>query len=214
MPITTKHVVLAISCVMLAIEMAWLYANHTPILEWISAHPFSLLLVFTKTIFKRIIALKLLIVLKSLLVLLWHLMKLLLLKLLKIVSVRYGFYYSHRRWRSIRALRVVSGRFMFRARRRLRTFWLSLNRVERWIIAVANLPLLLLLVLFSFSFDLTRKTMVKKGEEMVISTAAVGAGKKSSGIRAWVDNLDKRIVQKVKTLSAGKPKANDIEDDI
>lgn len=153
---------------------------------------------FTKLIFKRLIVLKFLVFFKILALLLLNLFKLLLLKIFKILSMRYGVFFSQSQWRKIRWCKVIflrKGKQFFHSTSR---FWSTFNKGQQWFITIALFPVLLVLFLLSISFNVTRKTVVKKTQEAAIFQTTISAGNESLGARAWVSKLDRAILEKLK----------------
>jgi hypothetical protein len=169
--------------------------------NWISHNLWIVLLPFAKMLFKKLALSKLLVMLKSLLMLGWHLSKLFFLKLFKTLFLRYGVYFSQRRWYWIRRTKVMflrRGKQFFRS---LRRFWGVYARQEKVVIFVAFFPAILVLVFLALSFNITRKTMVQRTQESAIFSAAASAGKRSEGVRAWIARLDYLTLQKIRAIT-------------
>lgn len=199
---TNKHrLLLLIAGLVIAGEVGVAVYFYTPITQWLSHNLWIVLVPFVKVIVKRIIALKFLAFIKAALVLLWHLSKLLLLKMFKTLSVRYGVFFSQARWYWIRKAKVMflrRGKQFFRS---LLRFWAAYTQLQKWIILVAFFPFFLLLFLLGLSFNVTRKTMVQKAQESAIFEMATTASNTNRGIRAWVARLDKLTLQKIRDLT-------------
>ena len=135
-------------------------------------------------------------------ILVWHLSKLLLLKILKTLTVRYGMFFSQNRWYWMRAVKVMflrRGKQFFRATAR---FWSHYKNQQKWIILIAFFPVGLVLFFLGLSFNLTRKTMVQKTQESAIFKAATTASNTNRGIRGWIEKLDKLTLKKIRDLTS------------
>ena len=102
------------------------------------------------------------------------------------------------RWCKVTFLR--KGKLLFRA---LRNFWAAFSRHQKMLVWLAFFPVVILLFFFSFSFNVTRKTMVQKTQETSIFKAAISAKNSSKGIRGWVTRLDRKVLDKIKALTLG-----------
>ena len=195
------RVLLALSCMVIAFEVAMVVTFRSEIFTWLSHNLWLVFIPFVKLFFKQLIALKLVALIKSLFVLFWHLSKLLILKLLKTLSVRYGVFFSQNRWYWIRKAKVMflrRGKQFFRS---LVRFWGGYSKLEKSIIVIAFFPVVLVLFLLGLSFNVTRKTMVQKAQESAIFEAAASASTSNRGIRAWVKRLDELTLQKIRDLT-------------
>lgn len=171
------------------------------VIEWLSHNLWVVLIPFAKAIVKKLIALNFFALIKALVLLFWHLSKLLLLKLLKTLSVRYGVFFSQNRWYWIRRAKVMflrRGKQYFRAQLR---FWLKYDPVHRWLIAIAFFPFVLLLFFLGLSFNITRKTMVQKAQESALFEVANSARRTSRGLKAWVSQLDEWVLKQIRDLT-------------
>jgi len=160
---------------------------------------------FAKVLFKRIIALKLVVFLKALGFLVFNLAKLLLLKLFKTLGIRYGVFFSQNRWYWIRLCKVMflrRGKQFFRAASR---FWSVYSKHSKWLIFIAFFPVVVLLFLLGLSFNVTRKTMVQKTQETAVFQMATSASSTSRGIKAWITKLDRKTLDSIRRLT---PRAN------
>lgn len=201
MTLTLKHkIVLVLSMLVIVIDALLLVSYFSVIVDWISHHLWVVIIPFAKAIFKRLIALQLVVFLKGMLILFWHVLKLLLLKLLKTFGVRYGVFFSQYRWYWARYTKVMFLRRGKQFFRRLAKFWQGYQSWQKWLILVAFFPVVLVLFLLGLSFNVTRKTMVKKAQESAIFGAATSASKSSKGIRAWLRRLDQNILKQIKQL--------------
>jgi len=177
---------------------------YQPVLNWLSHNLWIVIVPFFKTILKKVLAMKLLLFFKSLGMLLFHLSKLLVLKIVKTLTIRYGVFFSQFQWYWIRWCKVMflrRGKQWFRF---LSRFWQQYTSRQQWFILVAFFPIVLLLFLLGLSFNLTRKTMVEKTQETAIFKTAVSATNSSRGIRAWVVRMDSIILERIKLLSSKK----------
>lgn len=199
---TTGHralVVLSASIMFAELSLA-LYFNRQ-VADWLSHNLWVVLIPFTKIVLKRLLALKLITLIKSLIFLFWHLSKLLILKLFKTLSVRYGVFFSQNRWYWIRKSKVMflrRGKQFFRG---LVRFWAVYNSFQKWIILIAFFPVIIVLFLLGLSFNVTRKTMVQKAQESAIFEVASSASNTNRGIRAWVARIDKATLQRIRDLT-------------
>jgi hypothetical protein len=171
------------------------------VVNWVSHNLWIVLFPFAKVIFKKLAVSKLIATLKSLLVLGWHLSKLFILKLFKTLFMRYGVYFSQRRWYWIRRIKVMFLRRGKQFFRQLRKFWTGFDRSSKVVIFVAFFPVILLLVFLGLSFNITRRTMVKRTQESAIFTAAASAGRRSKGIHSWIARLDYLTLQKIREIT-------------
>lgn len=208
---SNKHyLLLLIAGLVIACEISVAVYFYTPITDWLSHNLWIVFVPFVKVIIKRIIALKFLAFIKAFSVLLWHLSKLLLLKMFKTLSVRYGVFFSQARWYWIRKAKVMflrRGKQFFRS---LLRFWVEYAQFQKWIILIAFFPFFLVLFLLGLSFNVTRKTIVQKAQESAIFEMAASASNTNRGIRAWIARLDKLTLQKIRDLTPrGKPNGSD-----
>jgi hypothetical protein len=74
-------------------EIGLVVLKYQSLTEWVSHNLWVVVIPFFKVIFKRLVALKLLVFVKSLTVLFSHFFKLLLLKLFKTLGIRYGIFF-------------------------------------------------------------------------------------------------------------------------
>ncbi len=195
------QLVLALSCVVILTELCSLIIFHQAIFEWVSHNLWVVIIPFAKVIFKRLITMKLMVAMKAVLILLWHLSKLVLLKLFKSLSVRYGVFFTQIRWYWARRAKVMflrRGKQFFRAAAR---FWAIFSQRQKWLILIAFFPVVLLLFLLGLSFNVTRKTMVQKTQETAVFQTVTVAGSSSKGIRSWMSRLDRWALEKIKEVT-------------
>ena len=174
--------------------------------SWLTHNLWVVAIPFAKVIFKKLLTLKLFAFFKAISILIWHLSKLLILKLLKTLGVRYGVFFSQNRWYWIRRAKVM---FLRRGKQFFRTllrFWQTYEPYERWIILVAFFPVILLLFFLGLSFNVTRKTMVQKAQESAIFEAAASVSKTNRGVRARLRQLDEWTLKQIRNLT---PRARD-----
>ena len=193
-----------LSYAIIASEVSVLIYYRVEIGEWFSHNLWVVVIPFLQVLLKRILALSLVALLKASIVLVWNLAKLLLLKIFKTLSLRYGVYFSQSRWRWIRY-----GKIMFLRRgkqffRKTAKFWSRYSEQQKWVVMVAFFPVGLVLFLLGLSFNITRKTMVQKTQESAIFQAAASASNANRGIRAWIKRLDKKTLQKIRALRPSK----------
>lgn len=169
--------------------------------EWLSHNLWVVVIPFSKVIIKKLAALKLFALFKALSILLWHLSKLLALKVFKTLSIRYGIFFTQNRWYWIRRAKVVflrRGKQFFRS---ILKFWLAYQAHERWLIVIAFFPVILVLFLLGLSFNVTRKTMVQKAQESALFEAAATASKANRGVRARIRQLDEWTLRQIRNLT-------------
>ena len=202
---TKAHrIVFLMSYVVVVIDLVLFIYFYRPIIEWVSHNLWIVIIPFFKIIIKKITTAKLFLFLKAISLLLFHLSKLLLLKIFKTLAIRYGVFFTQRKWRWIRWLKVMflrRGKQLFKF---LNTFWHEYNRHQKRFILFAFFPIVLILFLLGLSFNITRKTMVKKTQETAIFQSAVSASNSSRGIRVWLSRLDQKILQEIKSITLNK----------
>lgn len=194
-------VVLALASGVIFSELSLVIYYHRAIFDWISHNLWVIIVPFTKVIFKKLVALKLIAFLKVIAVLLLNLFKLLLLKIFKTLSMRYGVFFSQSRWRWIRWCKVMflrQGKQFFRSTSR---FWNGFSKGQQWFIAIAFFPVLLILFLLGLSFNITRKTVVQKTQETAIFQTAISASTGSRGVSKWISRLDRAVLKRIKDLT-------------
>ena len=203
------RLLLFVSALVIMGEVSLAAYYHNEIVDWLSHNLWVVFVPFLKVIFKRIVALKLLAFTKAFLVLIWHLCKLLLLKIFKTLSIRYGIFFSQARWYWIRRSKVMflrRGKQFFRA---LLRFWALYQPTQKWVILIAFFPFFLVLFVLGLSFNVTRKTMVQKAQESAIFEVASTASNTNRGVRAWIRKLDKITLQRIRDLTP-RDKPNDL----
>jgi len=204
------RLILLLSWTVILAELWHLIYYRQVVIDWVSHNLWVVIIPFAKTILKRLIAINLIGFAKALSILLWHLSKLLILKLFKTIGLRYGVFFSQNRWYWIRHSRVMFVRRGKQFFRRVRWFWSAYLRRHKWVILIAFFPVGLLVFLLGLSFDLTRKTMVQKTQETAIFKMATSASQTSRGIRAWISRLDQWTIVKIQQLS---PKRQAVQKD-
>ncbi len=198
-PLHSLLLVLSASVILVELGFAAVYWRE--VFDWLSHNLWVVVIPFTKVIIKKLITLKLFALLKAVWLLLWHLSKLLILKLLKTLSVRYGVFFSQNRWYWIRKIKVLflrRGKQFFRI---LARFWRVFDGQQKWIILIAFFPVVLLLFFLGLSFNVTRKTMVQKAQESALFEVANTAHKANRGVRSWVGRLDEWALKKIRDLT-------------
>jgi hypothetical protein len=181
-------------------ECVLLIYFHTHVIGWLQHHLWVVVLPFTKTIIKHVLTLQLATFFKAFSIFLWHCMKLILIKLLKTIGLRYGLFFSQYRWRIIRRCKLIFLRQGKRFFRQLLQFWRQYSTYQQWIILFAFFPVAFTLFLLGLSFNLTRKTMVQKTQEAAMIKVATSAGQNSRGAKAFIERLDLKIVSKIRRL--------------
>jgi len=112
--------------------------------------------------------------------------------------------FLQRKWRWIRWSKVMflrRGKQLFGS---LNDFWTEFSVNQKRFILIAFFPIVILLFLLGLSFNVTRKTMVKKTQETALFKTAVSAGNSSKGIQAWIARLDHKILEQIKALTSKK----------
>ncbi len=200
--LTTRHkCILALAIVVIVCELISLIAYRDPILNWLSHNLWVVLIPFAKTILKKLITLKFIVLLKVAIKLLLNLSKLLLFKCLKTLGIRYGVFFTQNRWYWIRCTKVMflrRGKQFFRATSR---FWSVYSSPAKWLIVIAFFPLIALLFLLGLSFNVTRKTMVQKTQETAVFQMATSASAANRGLKAWINRLDRKTLDKIRDLT-------------
>lgn len=197
----SHRLLLLLACSVITTELFTAFYFRAEVYQWVSHNLWVVIIPFFKTIVKHILALKLISFLKAFFVLIWHLSKLLMLKMFKTLTVRYGVFFSQNRWYWIRRGKVMflrRGKQFFRSSIR---FWSAYGRLEKWLILMAFFPAVLLIFLLGLSFNITRKTMVQKAQESAVFGVASTASHTSRGIRAWIARLDRSTLDKIKALT-------------
>ncbi len=200
---TTKHrYFLALAIAVIVCEAVALIVFRGPILDWLSHNLWVVLIPFTKAIFKALVSLKLVAIVKAAGALLVNLSKLFILKFLKTLSIRYGVFFTQNRWYWIRRTKVMflrRGKQFFRARYR---FWSVYSGRSKWLIVIAYFPLLALLFLLGLSFNVTRRTMVQKTQETAVFQMATSASVANRGLKAWILRLDRKTLDNIRDLTS------------
>jgi len=192
---------LILSCAVITTELFFTVLYREMILDWVSHNLWVVIVPFAKLIFKRIIALKLVVFFKACGFLIYNLSKLLLLKLLKTLGIRYGVFFSQNRWYWIRYCKVM---FLRRGKQFFRTanqFWAAYSKRNKWLIFVAFFPVVVVLFLLGLSFNVTRKTMVQKTQETAVFQMATSASSTSRGIKAFITKLDRKTLDAIRRLT-------------
>jgi len=200
----THKIVLLLSAIVILFELGLFIYYYRVVFDWVSHNLWIVIVPFLKIIIKKLIALKFIIFLKTLWIFLFHLSKLLLLKVFKTLTIRYGVFFTQRKWRWIRWCKVMflrRGKQLFHF---LNNFWVEFTTHQKRFIIIAFFPIVILLFLLGLSFNVTRKTMVKKTQETALFKTAVSAGNSNKGIRAWITRLDNKILEQIKTLTTKK----------
>lgn len=196
----THNSLLILSALVLLLDAVLLANNFSFIADWVSHNLWIVVIPFAKAIIKKLLALKAVAFLKGITVLFWHIFKLLFLKLLKTVGIRYGVFFSQQNWYWARYIKVMFLRRGKQFFRQLAKFWSAFQIWQKWLVLVAFFPVVIILFLSGLSFNVTRKTMVKKAQESAIFSAATSASKSNRGIRAWLRRLDENILKQIKAL--------------
>ena len=94
-------IVLLLSAIVILLEFSFFLYYHRIVFDWLSHNLWIVIVPFLKVIIKKLIALKFVIFFKTLGIFLFHLSKLLLLKIFKTLTIRYGVFFTQRKWRWI-----------------------------------------------------------------------------------------------------------------
>ena len=203
--LTRAHkVVLLLSGFVIATELSLFLYYHRIVFDWVSHNLWIVIVPFLKTIVKKLVALKFFLFFKAAGVLFLNLAKLLVLKIFKTLTIRYGVFFTQRKWRLIRWCKVMflrRGKQMFRY---LNNFWREFSLNQKRFILIAFFPVVIVLFLLGLSFNVTRKTMVQKTQETALFQTVVSAQNSSKGARAWIAGLDKKVLEKIKALTLAK----------
>ena len=201
---TPRHKwVLGLSWTVVLGGLALFVYYYREIFDWLSHNLWVVVVPFGKGILKKALALKFYALIKSVSVLVWHLSKLLILKLLKTLGLRYGVFFSQSRWYWIRRCKVLFLRKGKQFFRQLMRFWSAYDTRQKGVILLAFFPVGLVFFFLGLSFNVTRKTMVQKTQETAIFKMATSAGNTNKGIRAWIRRLDQKTLQKIQTIGKG-----------
>ncbi|MBS9777253.1 MAG: hypothetical protein KGV50_00690 [Gammaproteobacteria bacterium] len=184
--------------------MFFFYLHYESITQFSKEYLWVAPLVFFKSILKKLLVLNFFGVIQLLLTIVLHALKLLLIKFLKTIGIRYGTYFSQQKWqKTSQRLRIFSKVISNRVRR-FQKLIRSLNKIEFTIVLIAFLPLFILMFLFGIGFRMTRDVMVKKGSEIGVTNVAVKTAKKSRGLIARLKQADAWLLQKIKLLTNDK----------
>jgi len=196
--------ILIFSALILAGEACTLVYFHLPIIYWLEHALLIAAIPFIQSLLKSLLTIKLIQLLKGGFIFAGHLLKLGLLKLFKTLGLRYGLFFLQSHWRFIRASKVIflrKGKQFFRG---LSKFWRRYTCWQQSVVLVAFLPLVLVLFFLGLSFNITRKTMVHKTQEAAMIKLAATASTKNHGIRAKIEEIDKKTLASIRKISAKK----------
>lgn len=196
-----KRLFLWFAVSILAVESLLIWHHYDGLFDIIQHYFWIAPLMFFKSWFKKLLVLNVFGLFKILLTLLWHIFKLLLIKLLKTVGIRYSTYFSQQKWQKLSQQFRIIMKWLTGKLRRFRAFMLSFSRVEFVLIVVAFLPLFLFLFLFGVAFKITREAIVKKGSEIGVANVAVKTVKRSRGVIARLKQLDAWLLQKIEKMT-------------
>ncbi len=192
-----KRILLFVSVVVLFSEFGLFYLHHDSLLGWGKEYLWVAPLLFFKSFFKKLLLLNFFGVAKLLLTIFWHTTKLLVIKFLKTIGIRYGTYFTEQKWQKFSQRFRIVVKQVTRKTRTFQTMIASLSRLEFTIVLIAFLPVFLLLFLFGIGFRMTRDVMVKKGSEIGVTNVAVKTAKKSRGLVARLKQADRWLLQKI-----------------
>lgn len=196
-----RWILLSTAIIILCSELTLFFIHHENLFGLGKEYLWFAPLLFVKSLIKKVVVLNFFGIAKLLLVLFWHGIKLLLIKFLKTVGIRYGTYFSQQKWQKFsQRIRIISKQIT-RKTRRFQALIASLNQWEFAVVLLAFLPIFLLLFLFGIGFRMTREVMVKKGSEIGVTNVAVKTAKKSHGLIARLKQADTWLLKKIQSLS-------------
>lgn len=198
---TKKRLVLAIAWGIILLETVLISIHHHAVGEFLIHYGWVAPLVLFKSLIKQFLLLNVFGLLKVLWGLAWHLIKLLVVKLLKTFGVRYGTYFSSRRWQKLAQRLRILGKRLSRRQRGIQFFLTTFKKREYAVIIVAFFPLFVLLFLLGFASRITREAMVKKGSELGVTKVALSTANKSKGLIARIKQLDAWILRQIEKLT-------------
>lgn len=197
--VVAKRVVLLIAVGIILVEIALLALHFPAVSALVKTTLWATPLIIFKSLLKKLLVMNFFGLLKVSVLLLWHLTKLLFIKLLKTVGIRYGAYFSQHRWQFISRITLSISHYCQYRLQRLQAFLQSFNRLEYALIILAFLPLFALLFLLGIGFKMTREVMVKKGSEIGVTRVAMTTAKKSHGLVARIKQLDNYILSRIRS---------------
>ncbi len=198
-----KHnTILFLAGLTITIEAALLFFYHPEITQWIQHHLWVILIPFTKAIIKKLAALNIIAIFNGAIILIWHLLKLGIIKVLKTVGIRYGLFFSQYRWRWIRKSKIIFLRRGKQIYRKVSIFWNQYSIPKKIIIMAAFFPIIILLFLLGMSFNITRKTIVRKTQEAAMVKIATNASQKSLNVMSVIIKADSKIIHRIKKNQA------------
>lgn len=186
--------IIALEIVLLLVHFNWLRTLAHDYL-WLAP------LAFFKASIKRMLVMNFLGILKVLWLIFANLLKLVVLKILKILGIRYSVFFSQLRWSRFSArveYRINQLRYAYR------DLNLFLARYSRWqltVIVIAFLPIFIFLFLCGLTFEITRKSIVKKGSEIGATKTLLSTARQSRGLVALLNRLDERILKRIARLT-------------
>lgn len=195
------QIFLGVACAVLLSELLVLIIYRIPIIDWVSHNLWVVLVPFAKLIFKKLLTLKLISFLKTVVILILNLSKLLVLKFFKTLGMRYGVFFSQNRWYWMRRAKVM---FLRRGKQLIRValrFWSVYSLRSKVIISIAFFPVIVTLFILGLSFNITRRTMVQKTQETAVFQMATSASKTNRGVKAWIAKLDRKTLEKIRDLT-------------
>lgn len=198
---TVKHPLFIIAILILVVEFALLIIHAPTVGEWVRHYIWVTPLVFFKSLFKKFLLLNFFGVAKILLTVFWHTVKLLFIKFLKTIGIRYSTYFSQQKWRKTSQRLRIIGKQIDRQFRGFKSTLSRFSRLQLTLIIVAFLPLFIVLFFFGVTIRVTREAMVKKGGEIGVTNVAVKTAKKSRGLIARLRQIDNWLLRHIERLS-------------
>ncbi len=199
-----KRLVILCAWGILLTETVFIVVHYQEVEEFLIHYGWVAPIFLFKSFIKKFLLLNVFGVLKVFWGLFWHLFKLLLIKLLKTFGVRYGTYFSSRRWSKMSQRLRIFGKRLGRKQRGLQRFMLSFRKREYTLIIVAFFPFFLLLFLFGIAFKMTREAMVKTSSEIGVTKVAYSTAHKNPGLIGRLKRIDAWILKRIEQLSERK----------
>jgi len=191
---------LRVAYVIVVIELLLLIVYRHDVCVWVSHYWWVLVLPFSKLIVKKLLILKFALFLKALAVLVAHLIKLLFVKLIKTLVIRYGVFFTQGKWRWARWAKVMFLRRGSQFFRIASHYWSPFSLFERIIISVAFFPIIIVVLLLKFGFVVTYQALVNKQQETNVIKGHLQEGSKGR-LLSWVTKMDQKVLEKINAYS-------------
>lgn len=194
-----KQLLIFFALIILGSEMFFFSLHHDSLFHLGREYLWVTPLLFFKSIVKKVLLLNFFGVAKFIFMIVWHAAKLLLIKALKTVGIRYGTYFSQQQWqKTSQRVRIIIKKTI----RLIRTFQrlvTSLTPLQFTVVIAAFLPVFILLFLFGIGFRMTRDVMVRKSSEIGMTNVAIKTAQKSHGLIAKLKQIDFWLLQKIES---------------